>query len=232
MTETTADRDDKVTPGAEAEADEKKAAEADKKRGGETGKEKEEKKKKKNSEKESKSKAESEKDSEKAASEKAEAGESIESEPEPEDEEEKKEEKKEDEEAWDDKYKRLLADFQNYKRRTEKEKADVYSFANEQIVTELLQVLDNFERALASECSDKAYADGMEMIFKQFSGILTKSGLEEIDAVGKDFDPNFHHAVLKDNNDDFESGQVTEVLQKGYTFKKKVIRPAMVKVNE
>ena len=153
-------------------------------------------------------------------------------------EEEKPEEKSEDdkeneeEEAWSEKYTRLMADFQNFRKRTEKEKADVYSFANEKIMTDLLAVLDNFERALGSECRDEAYAEGMKMIFKQLSDILTASGLEEIDAVGQDFDPNFHHAVLTDNNEDFDSGKVTEVLQKGYKLNGKVIRPSMVKVNE
>ena len=153
-------------------------------------------------------------------------------------EEEKPEEKSEDdkeneeEEAWSEKYTRLMADFQNFRKRTEKEKADVYSFANEKIMTDLLTVLDNFERALGSECRDEAYAEGMKMIFKQLSDILTASGLEEIDAVGQDFDPNFHHAVLTDNNEDFDSGKVTEVLQKGYKLNGKVIRPSMVKVNE
>ncbi|MDD6154171.1 MAG: nucleotide exchange factor GrpE [Eubacteriales bacterium] len=159
------------------------------------------------------------------------ADDSIASEPEPEDDEEA-EKKSAEEEAWNDKYTRLMADFQNYKRRTEKEKADVYAFANEKLVGELLQVLDNFERAIDNECQDKAYADGMKMIFKQFSDILAKSGLKEIEAKGQDFDPNFHHAVLQDDNDEFESGQVTEVLQKGYTLNEKVIRPAMVKVNK
>ena len=138
----------------------------------------------------------------------------------------------EEDEAWSDKYTRLMADFQNYKKRTEKEKADVYSFANEKIMTDLLQVIDNFERALGSECQDQAYADGMQMIFKQFTDILKGAGLEEIEAVGHDFDPNFHHAVLTDSNPDFDSGKVTEVLQKGYKLNGKVIRPSMVKVNE
>ena len=143
---------------------------------------------------------------------------SIASEPEPEDDEEAQK-KSAEEEAWNDKYTRLMADFQNFrKRRTEKEKADVYAFANEKLVTELLQVLDNFERAIDNECQDKAYAEGMKMIFKQFSDILAKSGLKEIEAVGQDFDPNFHHAVLQDNNDEFDSGKVTEVLQKGYNL--------------
>lgn len=144
---------------------------------------------------------------------------------------EQKKEEEEKEESSDEKYMRLMADFQNYKRRTEKEKADVYTYANEKIMTDLLQVLDNFERALANECQDKKYAEGMELIFKQLSDVLTKSGLEEIEAKGKEFDPNFHHAVLTDDNDEFESGQVTEVLQKGYKLNNKVIRPAMVKVN-
>ena len=138
----------------------------------------------------------------------------------------------EEEEAWSEKYTRLMADFQNFRKRTDKEKADVYSYANEKIMTDLLTVLDNFERALGSECRDDAYAEGMKMIFKQFTDILTASGLEEIDAVGQDFDPNFHHAVLTDNNADFDSGKVTEVLQKGYKLNGKVIRPSMVKVNE
>lgn len=138
----------------------------------------------------------------------------------------------EEDEAWSDKYTRLMADFQNYKKRTEKEKADVYSFANEKIMTDLLQVIDNFERALGSECQDEAYAEGMQMIFKQLTDILKSAGLEEIEAVGHDFDPNFHHAVLTDSNPEFDSGKVTEVLQKGYKLNGKVIRPSMVKVNE
>lgn len=136
-----------------------------------------------------------------------------------------------DDEGWNEKYMRLMADYQNYRRRTEKEKADVYSYANEKIMTELLTILDNFERALGQECTDESYGKGMELIFKQFQDVLTKSGLKEIEALGKDFDPNFHHAVLTDDNDQYESGQVTAVLQKGYTLNEKVIRPAMVRVN-
>lgn len=147
-------------------------------------------------------------------------------------EEDAKSDASQDDETWSEKYTRLMADFQNFRKRTDKEKADVYSFANEKIMTDLLAVLDNFERALDSECKDEAYAEGMKMIFKQLQDILTASGLEEIDAVGQDFDPNFHHAVLTDNNEDFDSGKVTEVLQKGYKLNGKVIRPSMVKVNE
>ncbi|MCI5722178.1 MAG: nucleotide exchange factor GrpE, partial [Firmicutes bacterium] len=125
----------------------------------------------------------------------------------------------------------LMADFQNYKRRVEKEKSDIYAYANEKIVSELLNVIDNFERALQHECADERYVEGMQMIFKQFAGVLEKAGLEEITAEGEDFDPNFHNAVMTEDNPEFGSGKVTEVLQKGYLLNKKVIRPSMVKVN-
>lgn len=137
----------------------------------------------------------------------------------------------EEDEALNAKYLRLMADFQNYKRRTEKEKGDIYAYANEKIVTELLTVMDNFERALLHESADESFAEGMRMIFKQLTGVLEKAGLEEINALGEDFDPNFHNAVMMEDNADYESGKVTEVMQKGYLLNKKVIRPSMVKVN-
>ena len=146
--------------------------------------------------------------------------------------EEKTEEKKEEatEEDGDAKYLRLMADFQNYKKRVEKEKKDLYSYANEKLVTELLAVLDNFERALAHEDSGDGFKEGMEMIFKQLMDVLEKSGLAEIAALGEDFDPNFHNAVMTEETEEYESGKVSGVLQKGYTLNGKVIRPSMVKV--
>ena len=145
--------------------------------------------------------------------------------------EEKKEEKEaEPEEDGDAKYLRLMADFQNYKKRVEKEKKDLYSYANEKLVTELLAVLDNFERALAHEDSGGGFKEGMEMIFKQLMDVLEKSGLAEIAALGEDFDPNFHNAVMTEETEEYESGKVSGVLQKGYTLNGKVIRPSMVKV--
>ena len=145
--------------------------------------------------------------------------------------EEKKEEKEaESEEDGDAKYLRLMADFQNYKKRVEKEKKDLYSYANEKLVTELLAVLDNFERALAHEDSGDGFKEGMEMIFKQLMDVLEKSGLAEIAALGEDFDPNFHNAVMTEETEEYESGKVSGVLQKGYTLNGKVIRPSMVKV--
>ena len=127
------------------------------------------------------------------------------------------------------KYLRLLAEFQNFKRRTEKEKSDLYSYANENIVTELLEVIDNFERALEQPAGD-GFKEGMEMIFDQLSNVLSKAGLAEINALGEDFDPNVHNAVMTEETEEYESGKVSGVMQKGYTLNGKVIRPSMVKV--
>ena len=135
-----------------------------------------------------------------------------------------------EEEALNTKYLRLMADFQNYKRRTEKEKNDIYAFANEKIVSELLNVIDNFERALDAGDSGDSFVEGMNLIFKQLQGVLEKAGVVEIEALGQDFDPNFHHAVLTEDSAEYESGKVTGVLQKGYLLNNKVIRPSMVKV--
>ena len=135
-----------------------------------------------------------------------------------------------EEEALNTKYLRLMADFQNYKRRTEKEKNDIYAFANEKIVSELLNVIDNFERALDAGDSGDSFVEGMNLIFKQLQGVLEKAGVVEIEALGQDFDPNFHHAVLMEDSAEYESGKVTAVLQKGYFLNNKVIRPSMVKV--
>lgn len=145
-------------------------------------------------------------------------------------EEQKEEKEAEPEEDGDAKYLRLMADFQNYKKRVEKEKKDLYSYANEKLVTELLAVLDNFERALAHEDPGNGFKEGMEMIFKQLMDVLEKSGLAEIAALGEDFDPNFHNAVMTEETEEYESGKVSGVLQKGYTLNGKVIRPSMVKV--
>ena len=137
-----------------------------------------------------------------------------------------------DNEELQTQYMRLAADFQNYKRRTEKEKSDIYAFANEKIVVELLDVIDNFDRSLAMEadCKDEKMLEGMKLIFKQLKDVLEKNHVKEIEAAEADFDPNFHHAVMTDNSGEFESGRITEVFQKGYTLNDKVVRPAMVKV--
>jgi molecular chaperone GrpE len=138
------------------------------------------------------------------------------------------------EESFQNQYVRLVADFQNLKRRTEKEKSDIYAFANEKIILDLLNVIDNFERAMlhVDESSDKNLANGMNMIYKQLKEVLEKNGVNEILTSGENFDPKYHHAVSTDNSSELESGKVSEVLQRGYSLKGKVIRPAMVKVVE
>lgn len=129
------------------------------------------------------------------------------------------------------KYMRLMADFQNQKKRFDKEKADIHQFANEKIVKNLLEVLDNFERALdATKDADPSLHDGMELIFKQLMAALEKAGVAEIKALGEEFDPNFHNAVMMEETDEYESNKVSEVMQKGYTLNSRVIRPSMVKV--
>lgn len=143
---------------------------------------------------------------------------------------EKTQEADQEDEDLNSKYMRLMADFQNYKRRTEKEKGDIYAYANEKIVSELLDVIDNFERALEHGEGDESFVQGMNNIFKILKGVLEKSGLEEIEALGTEFDPNFHNAVMTEDSSEYESGCVTQVLQKGYKLNSKVIRPSMVKV--
>ncbi len=142
-----------------------------------------------------------------------------------------KPEKDAEEEALNTKYMRLMADFQNFKRRTEKEKSDIYAFANEKLVKELLDVIDNFERALAVGNDGDKFLEGMEMILKQLQGVLEKAGVAEIKCLGEDFDPNFHNAVMTEDSTEYESGKVTAVLQKGYTLNGRVVRPVMVKVS-
>ena len=130
-----------------------------------------------------------------------------------------------------EKYLRLMADFQNQKKRFDKERADIYQYANEDLVKSILEVIDNFERALeASKDADPKLYEGMEMIFKQLMAALEKAGVEEIKALGEEFDPNFHNAVMMEETDEYESNKVSEVMQKGYTLNSKVVRPSMVKV--
>lgn len=169
--------------------------------------------------------------------EEAAAEETAETETEPEEKKEETSDNKEESEAekqladMNAKYVRLMADFQNQKKRFEKEKADIYQFANEDIVKSLLEVIDNFERALdASQDDGSKFREGMEMIFKQLMGALEKAGVSEIKALGEEFDPNFHNAVMMEETDEFESNKVSGVMQKGYTLNSKVIRPSMVKV--
>lgn len=129
-----------------------------------------------------------------------------------------------------DSYLRLQADFMNYKKRTEKDKVQTIAYANEDLICDLLPVIDNFERALkTTEDKNSSFLEGTKMIYDQLIKVLVDHGLEEIEALGEKFDPNYHHAALMEESEDDE-GTILEVFQKGYKLKDKVIRPSMVKV--
>ena len=132
---------------------------------------------------------------------------------------------------------RNQADLQNYKRRKEEESERILKYKNEDLIKELLSVVDNFERAIKMDDNDLSdevskFLAGFKLIYSNTVGILNKYDVNEINAEGVEFDPSFHHAVLTDHDDNKPAGVVLEVLQKGYVYKDKVIRPAMVKVNE
>ncbi|MBP3897693.1 MAG: nucleotide exchange factor GrpE [Mogibacterium sp.] len=141
------------------------------------------------------------------------------------------EEEKKAEEQESERYMRLMAEFQNFKRRAAREKSDIHAYANEKIIGELLPVLDNFERALDTKSEDvEGYAKGMELIFTQLRTALEHAGLAEIPAMGEEFDPNVHNAVMTEDSEEIEDNHISKVLQKGYKLNDKVIRPSMVAV--
>ena len=129
-----------------------------------------------------------------------------------------------------EKYLRLDAEYYNYRTRSLKEKQVAYDNALTKAVTEVLSVIDNFERALTAECADANFKKGVEMIFRQYTAILEKLGVKEIEAEGKPFDPNFHNAVSQITDENLGENTVAAVLQKGYIMGNKVIRHAMVTV--
>lgn len=129
-----------------------------------------------------------------------------------------------------EKYLRLDAEYYNYRTRSHKEKQDAYDNALTKAVTEVLSVIDNFERALTAECADANFKKGVEMIFRQYTAILEKLGVKEIEAEGKPFDPNFHNAVSQITDENLGENTVAAVLRKGYIMGNKVIRHAMVTV--
>ena len=130
---------------------------------------------------------------------------------------------------------RLQAEYDNFRKRTQKEKAADLTYKSQALVTEILPVLDDFERALLTASEDEAeinFVDGMKIIYRQLTAVLEKEGVEIIATVGEEFDPNIHQAVATVSDDQYETNVVVEELQKGYLLKDRVIRPAMVKVNQ
>ncbi len=130
---------------------------------------------------------------------------------------------------------RVLADMDNVRRRAMLDKEALQKYRSQEVLMNLVPVLDNFERGLSvkAESEDaKSLLTGMEMVFRSLEEALKSSGLTEIEAAGIEFDPNIHQAIMTDSDENFPSGSVLEVLQKGYKLNDRVLRPAMVKVNE
>ena len=129
-----------------------------------------------------------------------------------------------------DKYLRLAAEYDNYRKRTAKEKEMLYNDSTAAAAGAFLGVYDNLERALATPCADEGYKKGVELIFTEFCNTLSKLKVEILDPAGEAFDPNFHNAVMHEENEEFGENTVSEVFQKGAKLGDRVVRPAMVKV--
>lgn len=150
----------------------------------------------------------------------------------------KKAEKKADKmqekiDGLEDRVKRQLAEFENYRRRTDNEKSAMFDIGARSVVEKILPVIDNFERGLATvpeEDKETPFADGMNMIYKQLMTELDKIGVKVIETEGKEFNPDFHNAVMQVQNDELESGMIAQELQKGYTYNSIVVRHSMVAV--
>ena len=135
--------------------------------------------------------------------------------------------------SLEDKVKRQMAEFDNFRKRTAKEKEQMFSMGEKSVIEKMLPVVDNFERGLAAvpeNEKDSAIVSGMEMVYKQLMKQLEDLGVKPIEAVGKEFDPNFHNAVMQVESDEFETGIVAQEFQKGYTYHDMVIRHSMVGV--
>ena len=129
-----------------------------------------------------------------------------------------------------DKYMRLFAEFDNFRKRTAKEKAETYQDAVAKTLLEILPAIDSFERAMEAPCSDEAYRSGMEKIYTQLTTLLGKLGLEEIPALNEPFDPKVHNAIRQVEDENFGESTVCEVYQKGYRLGDRIVRCAMVSV--
>ena len=147
----------------------------------------------------------------------------------------KKEKDKKDEqiEELNDRLKRQMAEFENFRKRSEKEKSQMFDMGAKTIVEKILPVIDNFERGLAAVPDDKKddpFITGMDKVYKQMLTELDAAGVKPIECVGQEFDPDFHNAVMQVENDELESGTVAQELQKGYMYKDSVVRHSMVSV--
>lgn len=145
----------------------------------------------------------------------------------------KKDKKDEQIEELNDRLKRQMAEFENFRKRSEKEKSQMFDMGAKTIVEKILPVIDNFERGLAAVPDDKkddSFITGMDKVYKQMLTELDAAGVKPIECVGQEFDPDFHNAVMQVENDELESGTVAQELQKGYMYKDSVVRHSMVSV--
>lgn len=145
----------------------------------------------------------------------------------------KQEALKEKIEELEDRVKRQMAEFENFRKRSEREKTAMFETGAKSVIEKMLPIVDNFERGLATvpeEEKGSAFAQGMEMIYKQLLTELEAIDVKPIEAVGKEFDPEFHNAVMQVENEEYESGVIAQELQKGYTYRDSVVRHSMVAV--
>ena len=134
---------------------------------------------------------------------------------------------------WQDKFIRLQAEFDNYRKRTDKEKSQMYEIGARDVIEKILPIVDNFERGLAAvpeDEKDNPFAEGMEKIYKQLMTTLDGIGVKPIEAVGQEFNPDFHNAVMHVEDEELGENVVAEEFQKGYTYRDSVVRHSMVKV--
>lgn len=144
----------------------------------------------------------------------------------------KKDKKDEKIEELNDKVMRQMAEFENFRKRTEKEKTQMFEVGAKSIIEKILPVVDNFERGLAGvdENTEDPFAQGMQMVYKQLMTSLEEAGVTPIEAVGQEFNPDFHNAVMHVEDDNFGENEVVEELQRGYQYRDTVVRHSMVKV--
>lgn len=145
----------------------------------------------------------------------------------------KKDKKDEKIEELNDRLVRQMAEFENFRKRSEKEKSQMFEIGAKDIVEKILPVIDNFERGLATvteEDKENAFVQGMEQVYRQFITCLEAAGVKAIEAEGKEFDPNFHNAVMHEEDDSMGENMVSQELQKGYMYRDTVVRHSMVKV--
>lgn len=134
-----------------------------------------------------------------------------------------------------EKYLRAAADMENYKRRAAREKADAINYGNESLIRDILPIVDSLERALDQSSNSKdfdSFVEGLNLIYDKLLAVLTKHGVEKIDAAGKDFDPHFHEAVLQVESDDVDANKVVEMFENGYLLNGRLLRPVRVSVSK